>query len=247
MAHWKKSFPSKYLQAADLDTPIMATVKTVVNENIGQGDAVELKPVVQWDESVKGVVLNLTRAEALATLPIRRHGRLAGTRVLLRRGTTRTRGKRWRASSLPAAAAQAAAPASPPPPSTRSRLATSSRNPARTTCPTKWSCDMAEALTVLPAVRSAYEAGLCLLPVGEDGTKAPDVPSWLTFKTTRANVDQMRAWDFGERCGFGVIAGPVSADVECWDFDVVATFDAFIETAEATGLAGPRAADSRGL
>ena len=41
MAHWKKSFPSKYPQAADLDTSFVATIKQIVNENIGQGDAVE--------------------------------------------------------------------------------------------------------------------------------------------------------------------------------------------------------------
>ena len=29
MAHWKKAFPSKYLQAADLDRPIIATITSV--------------------------------------------------------------------------------------------------------------------------------------------------------------------------------------------------------------------------
>ena len=95
---------------------------------------------------------------------------------------------------------------------------------------------MAESLSVLSAVRSAYAAGLCLLPVAENGSKAPDVSSWVPFKTTRPTADQMRAWDFSRRCGFGVIAGPVSGYVECWDFDDVVTFAAFVETAAATGL-----------
>src|SRR5262249_23765458 len=75
-----------------------------------------------------------------------------------------------------------------------------------------------------------------LLPACEDGTKKPDVSSWLTFKTTRPSIAQMREWDFAHRCGLGVIAGPVSGHVECWDFDEMETFVAFIETATATGL-----------
>jgi hypothetical protein len=96
MAHWKKSFPSKYLQAADLDTPIPATLKTVVNENIGIGDAADLKPVAQWEEAhVKGVVLNLTRAEALADIAGDDDmDHWPGTRVLLQRGSTRYQGKK---------------------------------------------------------------------------------------------------------------------------------------------------------
>jgi len=66
MSHWKKSFPGKYLQVSDLDTPLVATIASVTNENVGQGDNAELKPVVRFTESgVKAVVLNLTRAEAI--------------------------------------------------------------------------------------------------------------------------------------------------------------------------------------
>jgi hypothetical protein len=87
---------------------------------------------------------------------------------------------------------------------------------------------MAESIPVLSAVRSAYAAGLCLLPVAENGSKAPDVSSWHLFQTIRPTDAQMREWNFGRRCGFGVIAGPVSRHVECWDFDDAATFDAFV-------------------
>ena len=48
--------------------------------------------------------------------------------------------------------------------------------------------------------------------------------------------DDMKAWDFAHRSGFGVVAGPVSGHVECWDWDDRDTFDKFIEAAEVCGL-----------
>jgi hypothetical protein len=120
MAHWKKSFPSKFLQAADLDAPFIATVKQIVNENVGQGDAVELKPVAVFEEQVKGVVLNLTRAEALAEIAGSEDmDDWPGTRILLRRGTTRYQGKKVACIEIARPPrTKTAVPASPPPPST---------------------------------------------------------------------------------------------------------------------------------
>lgn len=91
-------------------------------------------------------------------------------------------------------------------------------------------------VSVLDAVREAYRAGLCVLPVREDGTKAPDVSSWRAFQTTRPTLEAMREWDFATRTGFGVVAGPVSGHVESWDFDCPETFDAFVEAAASCGL-----------
>ena len=48
MAHWKKRFPSTYLQAADLDTPMDVTIKSVLDEMIGIGERAELKPVLRF-------------------------------------------------------------------------------------------------------------------------------------------------------------------------------------------------------
>ena len=48
----------------------------------------------------------------------------------------------------------------------------------------------------------------------------------------------MRAFGFEHRSGLGVVAGPVSGCVECWDFDDVETYDAFIEAAVGCGLGG---------
>jgi Bifunctional DNA primase/polymerase, N-terminal len=91
-------------------------------------------------------------------------------------------------------------------------------------------------VNVLDAVRSGYQAGLCLLPTRADGTKAPDVASWKTFQLARPALEQMRVWDFAHRDGFGVIAGPVSGFRECWDFDDPSTYQAFVDAAAACGL-----------
>jgi len=96
MSHWKKAFPSKYLQSSELDSPIIVTIASVLTENVGSGDDQESKPVVRFVEThVKGVVLNLTRAEAIATVAGDDDtDRWPGTRVRLSRGWTRYQGKR---------------------------------------------------------------------------------------------------------------------------------------------------------
>lgn len=90
--------------------------------------------------------------------------------------------------------------------------------------------------TILNAARAAYAAGLCLLPVREDGSKAPDVSSWRAFQTTRPTVEEMREFDFAHRSGVGLIAGAVSGYRECWDFDDPETYQAFVDAAAACGL-----------
>jgi hypothetical protein len=95
MPHWKKGFPSKYLQVAGLDTPILATIASVRNETVGSRDNQEPKIVVHFQEDVKPVVLNLTRAEAIATIAGDDDtDRWPGTRIRLSRGVTRYQGKR---------------------------------------------------------------------------------------------------------------------------------------------------------
>jgi hypothetical protein len=121
MTHWRKAFPSKFLQSSDLEQPLIVTVTRIVNENVGAGDAVELKPVAHFAETEKGVVLNLTRAEALAGIAGDEDmDAWPGTRLLLRRGTTRYQGKKVSCieiapapRSRPVAAAPAAATMTP--------------------------------------------------------------------------------------------------------------------------------------
>ena len=46
----------------------------------------------------------------------------------------------------------------------------------------------------------------------------------------------MRGFDFEHRAGVGVISGAVSGCRECWDFDDLETYHAFMDTAESCGL-----------
>lgn len=105
MAHWKKSFPSRYLQVSDLDDgPIVATIKNVGAENVGAGEDAELKLVVKFKESdVKSLVCNLTRADAIATLAGSEDtDNWPGTRIAIRKGTTSYKGKRVECISVEA-------------------------------------------------------------------------------------------------------------------------------------------------
>lgn len=96
MPHWKKSFPSKFLQTADLDDgPITATINTVGTENVGDEDAGELKLVVSFKEGVKRLVCNLTRAEAISEIAGSDNtDDWPGTVIQIVKGTTRYQGRR---------------------------------------------------------------------------------------------------------------------------------------------------------
>lgn len=92
MAHWKKSFPSKFLQVSDLDTPIVVVIASVGEENVGE----EGKLVARFEKpAIKLLVLNQTRSEAIEN--IAGHGDIdhwPGTRIQVQRGWTRFQGKR---------------------------------------------------------------------------------------------------------------------------------------------------------
>ena len=62
-------FPSKYLKASDVgDTDLELTIIAVDEETIGQGSDADIKSVVYFSETPKGLVLNKTNARAIASL-----------------------------------------------------------------------------------------------------------------------------------------------------------------------------------
>jgi hypothetical protein len=81
--------------------------------------------------------------------------------------------------------------------------------------------------------RVAYDAGLNVVPVREDGSKAPDVTSWAEHRTRRIPPDLFAQAFASPRSGLGVIAG---LGYEIWDFDDLPTYHAFLEACEACGL-----------
>ena len=90
---------------------------------------------------------------------------------------------------------------------------------------------------VYAAALAAHEAGLCVLPPKEDGTKAPDASSWTRYQTTRPIPAELDAWyASGRRSGIGYVTGAVSGNLELFDFDTVETYEAFVALARAAGL-----------
>lgn len=63
------AFPSKYLKAdVDVAEDVIATVKSVKVENVGNASKQEQKPVVFFRELDKGLVLNKTNASMIAKI-----------------------------------------------------------------------------------------------------------------------------------------------------------------------------------
>ncbi len=62
-----EAYPSKYLKAADLDgQDRTVSIRACVQEELGQGSEMEVKPVLYFDGGQKGLVLNKTNAQAIA-------------------------------------------------------------------------------------------------------------------------------------------------------------------------------------
>ena len=60
------AFPSIYLKCADLDEqPHLVTIRTCVQEWLGQGKDKEQKPVLYFEKGPKGLVLNKTNAKTI--------------------------------------------------------------------------------------------------------------------------------------------------------------------------------------
>lgn len=95
---------------------------------------------------------------------------------------------------------------------------------------------MTSTFYIADAARAAYAAGLSVVPPREDGTKQPD-GTWKQYQTTRPTVEQMRDWYVtGNRAGVGAICGAVSGNLECFEFDDLATYRAFLDAAQSSGL-----------
>ncbi len=62
-----EAYPSKYLKAVDLDgQDRTVSIRACVQEELGQGSEMEVKPVLYFDGGQKGLVLNKTNAQAIA-------------------------------------------------------------------------------------------------------------------------------------------------------------------------------------
>jgi hypothetical protein len=61
-------FPSKYLRAADLPLPLVVTIASVTQEDFQNDGETRTKPVIQFREHVKALVVNMTNFDAIADI-----------------------------------------------------------------------------------------------------------------------------------------------------------------------------------
>src|SRR5262249_35331003 len=71
------------------------------------------------------------------------------------------------------------------------------------------------------AIAEAYlQAGLCVLPIRRDWTKAPTLEEWKWLEGQLPTPRHLAAWfGVGQPPGIGVICGAVSGNLETLDFD----------------------------
>lgn len=97
------------------------------------------------------------------------------------------------------------------------------------------------------AARELDEAGLCVLPIKADGSKAPDVRSWTPYKIERSTPEDHDQWFSGDHPhGIAVVYGAVSGAVEMLEFEGLAIreglLDAVTQIMDDSGLGEPWAA-----
>ncbi|MFI0897094.1 bifunctional DNA primase/polymerase [Streptomyces sp. NPDC020983] len=79
-------------------------------------------------------------------------------------------------------------------------------------------------------------AGLCVLPVKGNGTKQPDVRSWMQYKVARSTPEEHDQWfGDGRRTGIGIVTGAVSGNIELIEFEGLAVEEGVLD--EVTELA----------
>lgn len=84
----------------------------------------------------------------------------------------------------------------------------------------------------LQAATQYRAAGLCAIPIRVDGTKAPSIPEWTTFKNRLPTAEELTQW-FPTEMGVAVICGKVSGNLETLDFEKPEVFEQWQELVNA--------------
>lgn len=97
------------------------------------------------------------------------------------------------------------------------------------------------ATSLRAAAREYHDAGLCIIPIKADGTKAPALGSWTPYKSTRSTPAEHEKWFApGRPAGTAVVYGNVSGNVEMFEFEGHAVSEGVLEAVtdimEASGL-----------
>lgn len=87
---------------------------------------------------------------------------------------------------------------------------------------------------------AAALAGICVLPARPDGSKRPwpnNQGTWDEYKTRRPTKDELSRWFHQQEAeGLGFVCGAVSGGLEMFEFEDMATYQAFLSLAEVMGV-----------
>jgi len=89
----------------------------------------------------------------------------------------------------------------------------------------------------LALARAYTDAGLCIIPIKTDGTKAPTVAVWKQYQEAPPGAAAVQEWwGNGHAPGIAVIWGKVSGNGEALDFDAPGLYEDFAALCEQQGL-----------
>jgi hypothetical protein len=83
------------------------------------------------------------------------------------------------------------------------------------------------------AARRYVAAGLSVIPVRCDGTKAPAMKGWREFAARFPSEVELRRWFAVPYYGVGIVCGPASGNLVVWDFEDGAVFTRWAQTPAA--------------
>lgn len=95
----------------------------------------------------------------------------------------------------------------------------------------------------LSLIQQAYDAGLCVVPPAQDGSKKPFPPGsnglWKQYQQQRPSLALLSQWydPIHNLTGIGLVCGKASGNVEVLDFDTVDGWNEYLEMAEHCGIA----------
>lgn len=83
----------------------------------------------------------------------------------------------------------------------------------------------------------AADAGYCVIPPRQDGSKAPDAPSWDALRKKPLSANELsKAYDTKHLTGVGILTGSPSRGLEVLDFDDRGAWPDFVALCKDSGL-----------
>jgi hypothetical protein len=73
--------------------------------------------------------------------------------------------------------------------------------------------------SVLDIARRYVAAGLSVIPVRADGSKAPKLAGWREYSARLATPEELESWFAAGGVGIGVVPGPASGNLVVLDFE----------------------------